>query len=158
MKKKKSMLRSFTGSGSLLPALISALLLPLFPSTDFVCLAYRGPSGFDMEIRDAGRFSSGAVGSFRIARGRRGEGTGQNTFMKSYEEWRQMSPEEKARLRRQYEKWKDLSPQDRDLYQRRFEQWQKLSPGDRKQLREKLDRWDDLSPREREKIRKRFKP
>lgn len=71
-------------------------------------------------------------------------------------EWESLPPERREMLRRRMEQLKQLPLQDRELFRRRFNQWQELSPQERRGIRNNLDKWDRLSPREQEKIRRKF--
>jgi hypothetical protein len=100
-----------------------------------------------------------------------GSGSGPQQF----QQWQELSPEEKDKLQKKYQEWQSLPPekkqifrqrmnqldkmppQQRNLYQQLFQQWQHLSPNERKQLQRDLDNWEQLSPQQKESIRRRFK-
>jgi hypothetical protein len=76
---------------------------------------------------------------------------------RKYEQWQQMSPQEKEMIRRRMDQWNRMTPRDRQRYQRRYDQWQHLSPEERGQINRKLEEWDNLSPQEKEGVRSRFR-
>lgn len=77
-------------------------------------------------------------------------------MQRQYEQWQSLPPEEKDLLRKRMNKWKKMPPKERELYQHRFQQWQQIPPQERKQLQQDLEKWDQLSPQERDQIRRRF--
>lgn len=93
---------------------------------------------------------------------------------RNYQQWQNLSPEERDKLRKKYQEWQSL-PQDeqeairrrlnqlnrmpsqkRKLYKQLFRQWQHLPPDERQQLQRDLDNWDYLSPQQQNSIRRRF--
>ena len=76
---------------------------------------------------------------------------------RKYREWQSLPPEEKRALRHRMEQWRTLPDDERRLYRHRYDQWQQLSPKERQGLRKKLDNWKNLSPDEKEYIKRRFK-
>ncbi len=109
-----------------------------------------------------------------IARKKRPSSETAGDVERKWKNYQDLSPDEKARLKKKRMKWealppekqkvlrqrmkrlKGLSPGDRELFRQRFHQWRKLSPEERQGIRQDLDRWDRLSPQERERIRRRF--
>lgn len=77
-------------------------------------------------------------------------------MQRQYKQWQSLPPEEKDLLRKRMNKWKKMSPKERELYQHRFQQWKQIPPEERKQLQQNLEKWDQLSPQERDQIRRRF--
>jgi hypothetical protein len=93
----------------------------------------------------------------------------------NFQQWQDLSPQEKEKLRKKYREWQSLPPeeqqtirrrmnqlnkmpsQQRKLYKQLFRQWQQLRPDERKQIQEDLDNWENLSPRQQKSIRRRFK-
>jgi len=71
-------------------------------------------------------------------------------------EWEALPPEKQKVLRQRMKRLKSLSPGDRELFRQRFKQWKRLSPEERQGIRQDLDRWDRLPLQERERIRRRF--
>lgn len=98
-----------------------------------------------------------------------------NDLDSGQENYQNLSPAEKARLKKKAEEWKSLPlekqkelrqkmkeleampAEARKLYQQRFKQWQKLPPGERNTIRKKLENWNRLSNEEKESIRRRFR-
>ncbi len=76
---------------------------------------------------------------------------------KKVEKWKSLPPERQNDLRHRMDRLKKLPPENRKLYEKRFDQLQKLSPQERRGIQKKLDNWDGLSPREKEEIRQRFR-
>ena len=76
---------------------------------------------------------------------------------KRYQEWESLPEHEQQMLRRRMEKYKRLPPQERERFQQRHRQMQKLPPDERYRIREKLRKWDSLPPEEQEQIRQRFR-
>ncbi|GBC62865.1 hypothetical protein DENIS_3849 [Desulfonema ishimotonii] len=76
---------------------------------------------------------------------------------KKLREWESLPPEKQKALRRKMEQLKKMPPEARRIYRQRFEQWQKLPPSEQNALRKKLENWDRLSPKEKKAVRHRFK-
>jgi hypothetical protein len=76
---------------------------------------------------------------------------------RKYREWRSLPHEEQRALRHRMEQWRTLPDKERQLYKQRYDQWQQLSPKEQEGLRKKLENWDNLSPSEKDYIRKKFK-
>jgi hypothetical protein len=101
--------------------------------------------------------------------------SGSGPSPQQFQQWQELSPEEKDKLQQKYQEWQSLPPekkqlfrqrmnqldnmppQQRNLYHQLFQQWQHLSPNERKQLKRDLDNWEQLSPQQKESIRRRFK-
>ena len=77
---------------------------------------------------------------------------------KKYKEWQSLPPKEKEKIRKRMKRYRKMSPSEQELYRQRHKQWQHLSPTERKKLQEDLERWENLSPQEKNAIRKRFQP
>ena len=75
---------------------------------------------------------------------------------KKVKKWKSLPPEKQKALRHRMDQLKKLPPESRRHYKKRFDQLQKLSPQERQGIQKKLDNWDSLSPREKEEIRQRF--
>ena len=98
-----------------------------------------------------------------------------NNMDKGHVNYKNLSPEEKARLNKKIEAWKSLPPEKqkelrekmkeleqmppeaRKLYQQRFKQWKKLPTAERDHIRKKLENWNRLSNEEKESVRRRFR-
>jgi hypothetical protein len=78
-------------------------------------------------------------------------------LQKKYHEWQSLPPERQRMLRRKMNRWKQLPPEDRELFRQRYQQWRSLPPQEREALKNKLRKWDQLSPQERESIQQRFR-
>lgn len=74
-----------------------------------------------------------------------------------YQEWEQLPPEEKERLRQKWQYYKNLPPREQQLYKNRYEEWKRLPPEERRKIQEKLRNWEELSPEEQEAIRQKFR-
>lgn len=74
-----------------------------------------------------------------------------------YQEWEQLPPEEKERLRQRWQYYKNLPPREQQLYKNRYEEWKRLPPEERRKIQEKLRNWEELSPEEQEAIRQKFR-
>ena len=72
-------------------------------------------------------------------------------------QWQSLSPEEQKQMRKKMDQLNQMPPESRKQYQKRFKQWQRLSPREQERLKRQLENWDNLSPEERESIRGRFK-
>jgi len=75
---------------------------------------------------------------------------------RKFHKWQSLPNERQKMLRRRMERWNQLPPAERRLFQHRYQQWQNLSPADRKRIREKLQHWDRLSPDEQKEILRKF--
>jgi len=157
------------------PLLLGALLLISFP-TEGRCGRFVGsggklgghePSNRPWHLRS----NDWRKGPIQISNGKGRQRPGPETW----EQDRNLSPEEKGRLTNQYrqweslpparqqdlrrrmERWKELPPADRELLRRRYQQWQQLPPEERQRMRERLRRWNELPPDEQERFRQRFR-
>ena len=74
-----------------------------------------------------------------------------------FQQWQQLSPQERKKLREKYQKWQDMSPREKELFKHRHEQWERLSPEDQQELKHKLKNWDSLPAWEQDQIRRRFR-
>jgi len=75
---------------------------------------------------------------------------------KKYEEWKSLPPEKQEELRRQMERLNNMSPEERKQYQRYFKQLKNLSPKEREEIQKLLDNWENLTPAQKEKIKQTF--
>ena len=71
-------------------------------------------------------------------------------MLKRYEDFKQLSPEEKAKIKRKWQWFKDLSPQEKDKLR---QQWQSLSSEEKAALKAKMR---DAAPTERGQLRREF--
>lgn len=76
---------------------------------------------------------------------------------KKLKEWKSLPPEKRKRLRKKMQELEKMPPEARQLYHQRFKQWQNLPAAERNLIRKNLENWNNLSPREKENIRRRFK-
>ena len=75
---------------------------------------------------------------------------------KKYKEWQSLPPEEQQLIRRRMNQLNRMPPQKRKLYKQLFRQWQHLPANERRQLQKDLDNWENLSPQQKKSIRRRF--
>jgi Protein of unknown function (DUF3106) len=52
--------------------------------------------------------------------------------------------------------WRNLSPQEKDKVRRNYQRWQNLPPQDKEHLREEWDRWQRLPQDRRERLKQRY--
>ncbi len=72
------------------------------------------------------------------------------------ERWREMSPEERERIRERYRRWKDLPPEKRERIIERNRRWMKLPPEERGYLKERRELLQGAGPEVRAVVRKFF--
>ncbi len=70
----------------------------------------------------------------------------------SPEAWQRLSPEERARARRNYERFQQLPEKDRQGIHERYQRWQNFRPEQRERLRENYESYRDLNPTERQRF------
>lgn len=73
------------------------------------------------------------------------------------ETWQRLSPEERAKARRNYERFQQLPEKDREQIHERYQRWQNLQPEQREQLRENYESYRGLNPTERERFENGYK-
>jgi len=52
--------------------------------------------------------------------------------------------------------WRNLSPQDKERVRRNIDRWEKLPPKDKDRVREEYDQWRRLPKDQRERIKQRY--
>jgi hypothetical protein len=52
--------------------------------------------------------------------------------------------------------WRELSPKEKDKVRRNYQRWQNLPQQDKKHLREEWDRWQSLPQDRRERLKRRY--
>jgi Protein of unknown function (DUF3106) len=52
--------------------------------------------------------------------------------------------------------WRNLSPQDKERVRRNIDRWEKLPPQDKDRVREEYDHWRRLPKDQRERIKQRY--
>ena len=70
----------------------------------------------------------------------------------SPEAWQRLSPEDRARARRNYERFQQLPEKDRDQIHERYQRWQNLQPEQRERLRENYESYRGLDPADRQRF------
>jgi hypothetical protein len=72
------------------------------------------------------------------------------------EAWQRLSPEQRARARRNYERFQQLPEKDRERIEQRYRRWQRLEPEQRERMRENYESYRGLDPAERERFEKGY--
>jgi hypothetical protein len=70
--------------------------------------------------------------------------------------WKNMPPEERARMRERFHRWRDMTPEERQKVQANLERFRKLTPEQREKLIEARKKWDKVSPEMRQKMHHQF--
>ena len=79
------------------------------------------------------------------------------TWAQSREQWRGMTPEEKAQVERNYQRWQKLPPSEQQRLRREWEYWQNLPPDRRQQLRQRFQQFRELPPNEADQWREKWR-
>jgi len=73
------------------------------------------------------------------------------------ERWRQMTPEERERVRERYRRWKELPPEQQERILERRRRWRELPESERNYLRERREIYRNAWPEEKAVINKFFR-
>lgn len=76
---------------------------------------------------------------------------------RNFQRWRSLPPERQEHLRQEWDYWRSLPPDRRENLKRRFEEFRKLPPGEAQQWQDK-SRERGLSPDEKRALRERLRP
>lgn len=74
-----------------------------------------------------------------------------------YQDWENLTPEQKERLRQRWQYYRSLPPREQQLLRNRYEELKRLPPEDQRLIRERIKRWEELTPEEQEFIRRKFR-
>lgn len=75
----------------------------------------------------------------------------------SAEQWRRLSPEERAIIQRNYQRWKALPSYEKQHLKNKWRHWRSLPPERQEELRGRYQKFRQLPSEERQHWRKEFR-
>jgi hypothetical protein len=72
------------------------------------------------------------------------------------DQWRRLSPEEKAAIERNYQRWQSLPPERQEHLRKEWDYWRNLPPDRQENLKRGFQAFSDLPPNERQQWQDKF--
>ncbi len=83
--------------------------------------------------------------------------TEQTSTVSAPERWKNLSEDEKNRIRENYRKWKSMSPEQRQQLKQRYHAFRKFNPEARARMLKNYKRFKQLPPERQKQIREKYR-